>query len=204
MSDPAPDARLARSAIRRLSQNSVRVSQVDLAIAGSPGLYALYASAQTWRELGLGSPPDQRPLYVGKAQDTLAARDLRGHFGIRDRKKQSPTGNSTVRRSLAALLASSRGYRGMPRNPLKPSHFANYGLAEPDDEDLSAWMRRRLRIALWPHDTALELGDLETAVLRHWRPPLNLDKIDTPWRPHVMAARSVLKQQAEQRSARTK
>jgi len=47
-------------------------SQLD-----SPGLYALYADAVVWRQLGLGDPPDERPLYVGKAEDSLVTRDLR-------------------------------------------------------------------------------------------------------------------------------
>jgi len=129
----------------------VPVDKVAASDAGSPGLYAVYAAAATWRELGLGKPPDERPLYMGKAESTLASRDLQGHFGMRARGVQSPTGSSTLRRSLAALLASDRGYHGMPRNPAKPGHFSNYGLSAEHDDDLSAWMRRRLRLALWPH-----------------------------------------------------
>jgi hypothetical protein len=45
------------------------------------GLYKIYGSAKSWRELGLGAPPDGRPLYVGKAEDSLLARDIHTHFG---------------------------------------------------------------------------------------------------------------------------
>ncbi len=34
------------------------------------GLYAIYAHTGVWRQLGLGEPPDDRPLYVGKAEDS--------------------------------------------------------------------------------------------------------------------------------------
>lgn len=197
MAASASNSWLVRAAIRQVVGTAVRVGQIDRIAAGRPGLYALYASAQTWRDLGLGSPPDPRPLYVGKAEGTLAARDLETHFGMRDRKDQSPTGSSTVRRSLAALLTEARGYRAVPRNPKNPSHFAEYGLSEPDDADLSAWMRRRLRIALWPHDATDELEDVETGVLQHWRPALNLRKVETPWRAQVKAARAVLNAPAE-------
>jgi hypothetical protein len=152
-------------------------------------LYAFYASASSWRQLGLGKPPDPRPLYVGKAESTLASRDVQGHFGLRERGAQSPTGSSTLRRSLAALLATEHGYRGVPRNPAKPGYFSNYGPAQPDDDDLSAWMKRRLRLTLWPHDASSDLDTVETYVLGQLQPPLNLDKVVTPWRDQVKAAR---------------
>ena len=74
-------------------------------------------------QLGLGTPPDSRPLYVGKAEDSLVARDLRQHF------TDGRTGSSTLRRSIAALLHDSMGLRGIPRNPQKPGYFSNYGLS---------------------------------------------------------------------------
>lgn len=188
---------LARSALRALRRPPVRVGKVLADEAARPGLYAFYGSVATWSDLGLGLPPDERPLYVGKAENTLASRDLSGHFGMSEGRRQSPTGSSTVRRSLAALLAPAEGYKGRPRNPDKPSHFANYGLSPGDDAKLSDWMRRRLSVSLWPHDDASPLDGIETAVLRFLCPPLNLNKVDTPWRRDVKAARSVLKQQAE-------
>lgn len=191
------DQKLVRSATRALRQPGVKVGKVDEGAAAHPGLYAFYASTATWRELGLGPPRDGRPLYVGKAESTLAARDLAGHFGINEGRRQSPTGSSTVRRSLAALLAPTQGYRGRPRNPEKPSHFANYGLSSAHDKKLSAWMRRRLRVTFWPHDDASALENLETEVLQVFLPPLNLTKVQTPWLAQVKASRSVLKAQAE-------
>ena len=168
------------------------ISKLDADQASHPGLYACYGSAATWKQLGLGNPPDARPLYVGKAENTLASRDVEGHVGLRERGVQSPTGSSTLRRSLAALLAGERGYRGMPRNPDKPGYFSNYGLCEDHDDDLSAWMEARLRLALWPHDVVAELDTIETDVLGQLRPPLNLDKVVTPWRDQVKTARKLL------------
>jgi hypothetical protein len=164
--------------------------------ARQPGLYGLYAAPATWRELGLGAPPDSRPLYVGKAEHTFAARDLQGHFGMRPRGHQSPTGSSTVRRSLAALLATTRGYRGVPRNPAKPGYFSNFGLRPDDDDDLSRWMRRRIRLTLWPQTDRASLDSIETEVLSQLRPPLNLDKVRTCWRTGVKDARRILAEQA--------
>lgn len=188
---------LANAALAALSaERALRVGSVIAADAASPGLYAFYAADATWRSLGLSTSPDERPLYVGKAENTFASRDLQGHFGMRPRGVQSPTGSSTLRRSLAALLAPERGYRGMPRNPEKPGHYSNFGLSPADDEDLSAWMRRRLRLALWPHADVDELDQVETLVVTRLVPPLNLDKVVTPWMGQVKAARKVLAQQA--------
>jgi hypothetical protein len=188
--------RLVEAALAALAGPGVEVKDVDAAQSARPGLYALHASAATWRELGLGAPPDSRPLYVGKAERTLASRDLQGHFGMRPRGVQSPTGGSTLRRSLAALLAPARGYRGRPRNPDKPGHFSNFGLSAEDDDDLSGWMRRRLLLALWPHDDPAAVDGIETDVLKSLLPPLNIKKVVTPWRGQVKDARSVLARQA--------
>lgn len=172
------------------------VTKLTTAQTSHPGLYAFHTSASTWKELGLGNPPDDRPLYVGKAENTLASRDIDGHFGMRKRGAQSPTGSSTLRRSLAGLLAPKRGYHGTRRNPAKPGYFSNFGLSVEHDDDLSAWMRRRLRLALWPHPVSAQLDAIETDVLLELLPPLNLDKVVTPWRDQVTAARKALAAEA--------
>jgi hypothetical protein len=189
---------LVESALARLAAPAVLVGEVDMRVCRMPGLYALHASAATWRQLGLGAPPDLRPLYVGKAEHTLASRDLDGHFGMRPGGRQSPTGSSTVRRSLAALRAPAESYRGIPRNPDRPGHFANYGLSAEHDKVLSAWMRRRLRLTMWPHENAAILNAIETGVLTELLPPLNIEKVATPWRKQVKTARSLLAEQARQ------
>jgi hypothetical protein len=194
-----PDrAKAIVEALAALRGPAVVVTKLDNTQAASPGLYAFHASAAVWTELGLGAPTDTRPVYVGKAESTLAARDVKGHFGMRPRGVQSPTGSSTLRRSLAALLAPGRGYRAIPRNPEKPGHFSNYGLSLEQDDDLSCWMRDRLRLALWPHPNAAALDAIETAVLAELAPPLNIEKVVTSWREQVKAARKVLAQQARE------
>ena len=115
---------------------------------------------------------------------------------MRQRGVQSPTGSSTLRRSLAALLGPERGYRGIPRNPLKPGHFAHFGLSDEQDDELSVWMRRRLRLAIWPHATTEQLDAIETDILVELLPPLNLSKVATGWREQVKAARKVMAAEA--------
>jgi hypothetical protein len=160
-------------------------------VPASPGLYAIYGD-EVWHELGLGEPPDERPLYVGKAEASLAARDIKTHFG------DGRTGQSTVRRSFAALLADRLDLRGIPRNPDKPGHYSNYGLSPEHDRLLTEWMKRNLRLAVWPKPSnlGLELLDVERAVLTKLQPPLNLKDVETPWTAQIKKARSVLAAQA--------
>lgn len=95
------------------------------------GLYAIFGDPGVWRHLGLGEPPDDRPLYVGKAEDSLASRDLKTHL------VSGRTGSSTVRRSFAALLREELDLHAQPRNPSRPERFANYGLRRDGDERLT-------------------------------------------------------------------
>jgi hypothetical protein len=99
-------------------------------LPSTAGLYAIYGDQVAWKALGLGVPPDRRPLYVGKAEDSVAVRDLRTHFG------DGRTGSSTVRRSFAALLREPLRLAAQPRNPEKPERFANYGLPPESDARL--------------------------------------------------------------------
>lgn len=73
-------------------------------VPDAPGLYAVYAKdvSRVRRELGPEVPVGEAGLlYVGKAERSLAARDVRQHFGT------GKTGRSTVRRTFAALLEHS-------------------------------------------------------------------------------------------------
>lgn len=178
----------ARDALKR---SRPLVSAED-AVPDRPGLYAIYGAAEIWEELGLGAPPDGRPLYVGKAEDSLVTRDLRTHFG------DGRTGQSTVRRSFAALLHDALGFRGVPRNAAKPGYFANYGLTAAHDTALTQWMTGKLALAAWPKpsDCTLPLKTIEVALLAELLPPLNLTDVFTPWTARVKAARVTMAEEA--------
>lgn len=174
---------LTAAAARRISEEGV---------PRQPGLYAIHGTAAVWLELGLGEPPDERPLYVGKAEASLVARDIDTHFG------DGRTGSSTVRRSFAALLHEPLELEGRPRNPATPERPANYGLAPEHDQTLTAWMRDRLALAVWPTpaDCEIALGEIESALLQKLKPPLNVSGVVTPWTAQVKAARKVMADEA--------
>jgi hypothetical protein len=180
---PTPVIALPDAVLEALSASAASpVARAD--VPGSRGLYAVHGAGSVWRDLGLGDPPDERPLYIGKAEDSLVARDIRTHFS------SGRTGSSTLRRSLAALLTDKLDLAPKPRNPDRPGYFANYGLEPDSDGRLTTWMRKRLAIATWTPPADEWLDSVETLVLEALKPPLNLAKIATPWTATVSAART--------------
>ncbi len=178
------------SALCALSEASVAIGEALGEVPSTAGLYAVYGAREVWRELGLGAPPDGRPLYVGKAEDSLVARDLRTHF------ETGRTGSSTLRRSCAALLARQLGLHAQPRNPKRPERYANYALPPRDDARLTGWMRAKLRLAVWSKQGHVALAEVEQQILVELLPPLNLTGVRTPWTDQVKAARRALADEA--------
>lgn len=143
-------------------------------VARKPGLYAFYGDDRAWLDLALSPACPGQPLYVGKAERSLSGRDVGTHFA------SGMTGSSAVRRSLAALLADELDLVAVPRNLTRPDGSANFGLAVASDAHLSDWMEQRLSLATWIRPDGVTLDDVETAVVRQLRPPLNLDKVGEP------------------------
>lgn len=168
--------KLTEDAVDALTGEGWAIRNAAQHVPARPGLYAIYGDEQAWRDLQLESAPDL-PLYVGKAQESLVSRDLNGHFATNP-KSTPRTGSSTVRRSFAALLRETLDLHAVPRNLAKPERFANYGLADGGDARLNEWMHARLTLAVWPAPTSMTvpLGDVETAVIVRFTPPINLDK----------------------------
>jgi hypothetical protein len=184
------------AAIAALSDPKLTFARAETAAPRRPGLYAVHASGATWERLGLGTPKDDRPLYVGKSESSLLTRDINTHFG------DGSTGQSTVRRSFAALLREPLSLSGIPRNPAKPGYFANYGLSPDDDAKLTAWMRKHLSLGLWAPGRAVVLRRIEVEVIAHWAPPLNLTDVVTEWTPMLKAARKLMADDARRWSAK--
>ncbi|WXF92381.1 GIY-YIG nuclease family protein [Curtobacterium flaccumfaciens pv. flaccumfaciens] len=161
-----------------------------------PGLYAVWSDEETWSELGLEWRGPRTPLYVGKAEDSLRRREVDTHFAARS-SSASKTGSSTVRRSFAALLATSLGFRAIPRNIEKPGHFSNYALRSDDDLRLTTWMHEHLLLSAWakPAKLAAPLRSLEALIIREWDPPINIQGAASS-RAALKAARSALSAQA--------
>lgn len=186
MGNPRTPVSPSAEALRVLGEQRGVQPAAQAGVPDRPGLYAIKGDAGVWAELGLGHPPDDRPLYVGKAERSLAGRDLRQHFGT------GLTGWSTLRRSLAALLRARLRLVAVPRSPGRPSPRASYGLEEAGDARLTAWMNTNLRIATWVPAERVRLADIERELLQIWEPPLNLTGVRNPWTGMVKAARRTI------------
>lgn len=181
-------------ALATLSGPRWKIAEAPAHVPDRPGLYAIYGDDEAWSQLAIERRPDDL-LYVGKAEDSLVSRELRGHFAI-DLTRRAQTGSSTVRRSFAALLRDSLGLHGVPRNTAKPGHFSNYGLSAEHDTALTSWMHKHLTLAVWPADGLPEpLRTVESAVIIQWTPPLNLAGNPRP-APGLSAARAAMAAEA--------
>lgn len=189
---PAKGANVTDSedALVSLADPKLPLKGAEDRVPSRPGLYAIHGGPGSWEALGLGEPPDERPLYVGKAEESLLVRDIGTHFG------NGRTGQSTIRRSMAALLRGTLDLAGMPRNPQKPGYFSNYGLSPKDDRRLTDWMRENLLLATWAPTNAVELRPVEVQVIQTWQPPLNLTDVVTQWTAQVKSARKVMADEA--------
>lgn len=130
--------------------------------SANPGLYSWWVDEEGASDLsrGLGHPVTVGLIYAGlagatrwpsgrKSRNTLWSRIVTMHLG----------GNhefSTFRRTLGSVLA----------------HAA--GRDEIDESELTSWMHEHLRVIAVPFEDADTLGHLESAVLEHLDPPLNL------------------------------
>lgn len=166
--DVVADALETLAGLRHPHRDAIRL------VPKAPGLYAFYGDDRAWEELRLSPAFEDQPLYVGKAERSLNGRDVGTHFAA------GKTGSSSVRRSLAALLVDELGLFAVPRNLAKPDGSANFGLDVVSEGSLSRWMEERLTLATWSKPEGTNLDDIETAVVRRLRPPLNLDKVGEP------------------------
>jgi len=161
----------------------VKARPIDDKTPKEPGFYAVYAAPDAWAALGLGPPPDPRPLYVGKGENL--ARELANDFAEPRASGPSPTGHSDLRRSLAALL----GYSGAPRNQANPGDFTEYGLVHEDDVRLTAWMRKHLKVAVCPAEVT---APVEAALVAGLTPALKA----AVWADTLKKARSRMTSEA--------
>lgn len=187
---------LGRDARHALGADRWQIIDAPAHIDPVPGLYAIHADSEAWRELRIDHRPGV-PLYVGKSETNLVDRELGEHFAI-DPALPARTGGSTVRRSFAALLRETLQLHGVPRNKSNPGHFPNYGLEPDADERLTRWMHDRLAIAVWPLPSILpiiRLEEVETDVIRAWTPPINIRRNPGRLR-NLSLARSIMADEA--------
>ena len=183
-------------------EHAAGVKLEDAVLPDEPGIYVIWpANPLAIADLGLrdvaGEPSlADRPLYVGKAQDSVRRR-LTKHFSSGD------TGRSTLRRTLASLLdLESRPRRtniAYPTPEQVRALVANFDLAERDDERLTRWMAQHLTVC-GVASIFSPLRKVERAVGAELRPPLDQERppmwSPNPWRDYVAECRQALRERA--------
>ncbi len=162
---------------------AARISPDRSVPPGGPGVYALFA------RMGDGLPGIELAatglVYIGQSGDLVK----RNHF-------IGPTGRSTVRRSLGAILKESLRLTAVPRGRGKHAKDAtHYRFTSDGERRLSAWMAANLEIA------ALADSDpkgLEARLIRHCEPPLCLVKWSNPQAGKVRRLRRLCREEAAQ------
>jgi hypothetical protein len=199
--DPALVAERDRL-LRRIKETAM--AQIEsAALPDEPGIYVVWPVDQRavvdlrLRDVAGDVSLAARPLYVGKASDSVSQR-LAKHFTSGD------TGHSTLRRTVASLLdLESRPRRTRIKNPTPrqlQTLVANFDLTERDDERLTRWMAEHLEVC-GAASTFAQLKDLERALGVVLRPPLDQERPPmwepNPWRAHVADRRRALRERAQ-------
>lgn len=163
----APDVPML---VERLGACASAIAPADFLATGGaglrlPGLYSWWADQNGAATLttGLRHTVDAGLIYGGLAGATRSRSGRKSTNTLWGRVRGMHLGGrhefSTFRLSLGSILANVRNE------------------AEIDEEYLTAWMHRHLRLIAVPVDDADALDGLETAVLADLDPPLNLKKM---------------------------
>jgi len=166
------------AALRHTTHLLGRNSSLD---RSATGILAVTGSSGTWRELGFGGAPDDRPLYLGLA-------DEGGELGeIADNGR---TERSALRRALVARLREAQGLR------LRPSG-TTFGLHPFDDQHLTRWVSAFLRVAVAPVPHGCDGHELLADLTQRWQPPLTLGLgFESPMAPDLRQALAELEIEA--------
>ena len=180
---------------------SSRTAYPDLAdkLPTVPGLYAFFVDSQeALSRTVVQAHLLTASLYAGKSESSLKKRDFDTHFA------EGKSGSSTVRRSFGALLRQQLGLLPMRRGYTgKDQDFQNYKFDDKSETLLSEWMRSSLSVGWWPFDASLSiLKDLETELIQHLNPPLNLQHSRHPTVELIKELRKVCAGLAKASSAR--
>lgn len=156
-------------------------------VPDAAGLYAVFAKdrERVRHDLGPDVPVGEDGLlYIGKAERSLATRDVKQHFGT------GKTSRSTVRRTFAALLEHSALLWPVPRAGKRSSSKspATFDLSERSEEALTRWMVEHLVLRVWVPRLSVDLGEIEKRLIQEEAPPLNLTHAGP--RPRIKAARA--------------
>ncbi len=181
------------AALAILDEGSDRISAASwpgaLTDLDLPGLYSWWVDPDGAAMLtrGLGAAVDPGRIYAGLTGATKWPSGKAGTMTLRKRiganHLRGTIRGSTFRRTLAASL----------RKPLGLVLETPGRLSRESEQQLSAWMREHLEVAVHPFAARDSLAHLEAEVLAALNPPLNLEGMpESSLRRRLRALRSEL------------
>lgn len=156
-----------------------------------PGIYKVFlADSDALSGTALAGLKPGSPLYVGKAERSLATRDLRQHL------TSGGTGSSTLRRSLGAVLKEELALKAIPRNDGSTSKYR----FDSDGEDrLTEWMLTSLTVSWLVCSNADDARAIEPGLIRSLKPVLNDNhNPDGEYRDVLRGLRAACRDEAKQ------
>ncbi|TYP88546.1 GIY-YIG nuclease family protein [Blastococcus xanthinilyticus] len=179
----------AAAVARELCGPPTSAADTPTTVPRESGLYAWWAAPGTLPEVSGPAHPTAGGLeliYIGLAQD-LRSRVAGNHL-------RGPTGSSTLRRALVALLMPSEGYT---------TRWTTDRVVPVDADELrvSEWMQAHLRVTWATHP---DPKAVEGEVIAQLAPPLNqLHNKTHPSYRTIKAARAAYRASAGPRPQRT-
>ena len=149
-------------------------------------VYAVYLA--TGRHLPAISVSDSGLLFIGKTETGTAARD---HFV----PPGGDSGTSTVRRTLGALLKEELGLTAQPGSfDAGGKSVSSFRFSPSCEARLSDWIRASLLVSRLP--VSGDISSVESLLVRHFGPPLNITNWNNPQRSHIMNMRRICAEEA--------
>lgn len=148
----------------------------------------LYCLCYFGHELGssLWGDPEPPIIYIGRC-----GADSTRHW-------HNDTGVSTVRRSLAAMLANSLNLKPIPgsEDPTDNDRYTNYRLTEDSEIRLTEWMKAHIKVAFWELKQD-RITPYYQALIKYNTPKLNFqDNPNNTFGQQIKTYRKILAQMA--------
>ena len=136
-----------------------------------PGIYAFFFIGEKFPHFE-NVVKKHQIIYIGKTESSQRQRDLNTHFAT------GKTGNSTVRKSIGALLNIKYKLNPIPRNDsdyLK-GRLSQFKFDLNSEEKISDWMKNNFAISFYECEQSKDLIDkIETDIIEKIKPILNID-----------------------------
>lgn len=137
-----------------------------------PGIYAFFFNGGFLPNIE-SEILENEIIYIGKTESSQKKRNAQTHF------KSGKTGSSTVRKSIGSILKEEMQLMPIPRNDtdFARGRLSHFKFDERSEIKLTDWMKSHLSVSYFEFPKPKqEIEDLETSLIHHLVPILNIDK----------------------------